>query len=81
MTSAPLYNHNADTIKKKYAVEFASERAEGKAEGKEETTREFARKMIIDGIPLQKVSKMTQLSVEIIQKLAAEVGANFDADV
>ena len=85
MTRVFFYNPNTDTIKKKkYAVEFASERAEGKTEGKEiggnKNPREFARRMIIDGMPLQKVSRMTQLSIEIVQELAAKIGANFDED-
>ena len=44
----------------------------GKAEGKEE----IAIELIIDGMPLEKVAKITKLSLEIIQKLAAEVGAS-----
>lgn len=84
MTSAPLYNLNTDAIRKKYAVEFTSERTEGKTKGKKiagnKDVQKFAKRMILDGLPLQKISRMTQLSIEIVQKLAAEVETSFDQD-
>ena len=88
-----IHEYKSDTIEKeKYAVEFASERAEGKTEGEQvglekgeqiggdKKAREVAKRMIIDGMPLQKVTKMTELNIEVVQKLAAEVGANIDED-
>ena len=84
-----IHEYKSDTIEKeKYAVEFASERAEGKEEGKEEgraegkaeNALEVAKELVIDGMALEKVSRITKLSIEIVQELAAEVCANLDGD-
>lgn len=65
-------------FKEKYVTKLAPEKAEGKSESKQiggsKKDREFARRMIIDGVPLQKVSRMAQLKIEIVQELAAKVG-------
>jgi len=64
-----INEYKTDTIEKeKYAVEFASERAEGR----EENAREIAMQLVIDGMPLEKVAKMTKLDIEIVQDLAKE---------
>ncbi len=73
-----IHEYKTDTIEKeKYAVEFASERAEGKeegkAEGKAEGKEEVAKELIIDGMPLEKVSKVTKLSLDVMAKLAREI--------
>lgn len=53
---------------------------EGFKEGRAEKAQAIAKRMIIEGIPLKTVSGITELSIEVIQELAAEIGANFDAD-
>lgn len=61
-----IHEYKSDTIEReKYIIEFASERAEGREEGKEEVAKE----LIADGMPLEKVSKMTKLSIEILKGL------------
>ena len=55
--------------KEKYVIEFASERAEGKIEGKQE----MAKELIADGMSLEKVSKFSKLSIEIVTELAREI--------
>ena len=76
-----IREYKTDTIEKeKYAVEFASERAEGKAEGKAENAQEVAMRMIRKGRPLEEVCEITELSIEIIQELAAEVETSLDGD-
>lgn len=72
-----LYEYKTDTLEKeKYAIEFASERTEGKAEGKEEgkseKTLEIAREMIIEGISIEKICKITRLSEKIVKGLFSE---------
>ena len=47
--------------------------AKGFSEGKEENAREIARRLIVDGMPLEKVARMAELSMEIIQELAAGI--------
>ena len=46
----------------------------------DKNSRKIAKRLIIDGMPLQKISNLTELSIEAIQELAAEVGANLDGD-
>jgi predicted transposase/invertase (TIGR01784 family) len=49
--------------------------------GEQKKARKIAKRMIIDGMPLEKVAKITELGIETVQELAAEVGTNFDVDV
>jgi predicted transposase/invertase (TIGR01784 family) len=44
-----------------------------KEKGKEENAREVAKELIIDGMPLEKVSKVTKLNLKVVEALAAEV--------
>jgi hypothetical protein len=39
----------------------------------QENTREAARRMIADGMPLEKVARLAEMDMEAIQKLAVEV--------
>ena len=72
-----IHEYKSDTIEKeKYSIEFASERAEGKAEGKAENAQEVAKRMIKKGRPLDEVCEVAELSIEVVQELAAEVAAN-----
>jgi hypothetical protein len=52
----------------------------GFKESRAEKAQAIPKRMIIEGIPLKTVSRITELSMEVIQELAAEIGANFDAD-
>jgi len=81
-----IHEYKTDTIEKeKYAVEFASERAEGKAEGEQvggdKRARKVAKRMIRKGRPLEEICEIAELSIEIVEELAAEVGASLDEDV
>ena len=72
-----IHEYKTDTIEKeKYAVEFASEREEGRQEGREEERQKhleekqsMARQMIQEGINIDIVSRITDLSAEEIQVL------------
>jgi predicted transposase/invertase (TIGR01784 family) len=72
-----ISEYKTDTIEKeKYVIEFASEREEGREEGREEERqkheeekRSIARGMLQEGMDIQKVSKITGLSVEEVQAL------------
>lgn len=46
------------------SVDMDMEKKYERAEGREEKAREIARRMIIDGMPLEKVLRMTGLSGE-----------------
>ena len=47
-------------------------RREGRKEGRAETRRETAKRMLADGMSIQKVSEYLGLSVASVEKLAAE---------
>ena len=59
----------------KEAVFHAYEKGflEGFKKGMAKCAREIAKRLIADGIPLEKVSKFSKLSMEIIEKLAAGI--------
>ena len=80
-----IHEYKTDTIEKeKYATEFASERAEGKAEGVAEGKAEgiaegkmagkleVARQLIIEGMRIEQVCKITGLGEEIVAGLRIE---------
>ena len=58
-----------------YALYHAYEKGflEGFKKGMAKCAREIAKRLIADGIPLEKVSKFSKLSMEIIEKLAAGI--------
>ena len=69
-----IHEYKSDTIEKeKYAVEFASERAEGKAEGKAEEKKNMALMMMQEGMEIEKISKITGLSIEEIQGIEKRI--------
>ena len=45
-----------------------------------ENSRIIAQRMIIDGMPPEKISRMTGLSLEIIRELAGKIEGNFNKD-
>ena len=59
-----LYDQYLDAIRVEQTV-----RADSYVEGKQEV----AKRMIIDGMALQKVSQLTELSLEVVTKLAREI--------
>ena len=59
--------------RKKDGLECPSE----KIENKSKKVREFARRMIVDGImPLEKISRLAGLSMASVQELAARIAKN-----
>ncbi len=38
-------------------------------------TRETVRRMVVDGVPLEKIARMMQMDIKVIQELAATVGS------
>jgi predicted transposase/invertase (TIGR01784 family) len=76
-----IHEYKTDTIEReKYVIEFASERAEGEQTGSDNRARKVARRMIRKGRPLEEICEMTELEMEIIQELVAEVGMNLGKD-
>lgn len=41
--------------------------------GDNKNSRKVAKRMIIDGVPLEKISRMTELSLEVVAELAQEI--------
>ena len=63
--------------KKKDELEFPSE----KIGGNSRKAREFAHRMIVDGImPLEKISRLAGLSMASVQELAARIAKNLGRD-
>ncbi len=48
---------------------IAKGREEGRAEGREQNRLDTARKMMADGLPVEKISLYTDISIENLQKL------------
>lgn len=69
-----IHEYKSDTIEReKYAIEFASERAEGEQAGIDKKAREVAKELIVEGMTVEKVRKVTKLSLEVVEELEAEV--------
>ena len=68
-----LYERYGDGFNKGYADGQAAGQleghAEGRAEGRAEMTKEIAKEMLADGMPVDKISKYTDLSIEEIEAL------------
>jgi predicted transposase/invertase (TIGR01784 family) len=58
-----------EAIEEGRAEGHAEGRAEGRAEGLSEARAEVAREMLSDGVPVEKISKYTGLSIEDVEAL------------
>ena len=55
-----------------YEMTLLENRMAGRAEGRAEGHAEVALKMLLDGMPINKIQKLTELSIERIKEIAAE---------
>ena len=70
-----------DEIKKQYFAQGYREGfVEGFREGEAESGQEIAKRMIRKGWPWKEIGEVTELNMEIVLDLAAEVGANLIED-